>query len=201
MWSDHPVFTLLQALHRAAAARGSCARTADMVDLQNQGLKLRPDPDLDRRRRPPGQVVPGPEARMGGQPPRGPALRQSGRADDPAVEELNRGRRPSLPRRLGRRLVISLATWPDAAGWRFSGAVGAATLAAVGAVGLCERPLRASPDQSDGLPLRLLTVLIAPALGEEAFFRGLLVPSRADAASPTLPDRPGDRGLRRVAPA
>jgi uncharacterized protein len=80
-----------------------------------------------------------------------------------------------------------LATWPDAAGWRFSGAVGAATLAAVGAVGLTSGLYALHPTNRAGLPLRLLTVLIAPAFGEEAFFRGLLVPSRAETASPTLP--------------
>jgi predicted Abi (CAAX) family protease len=32
--------------------------------------------------------------------------------------------------------------------------------------------------------MRLLTVLIAPAIGEEAFFRGLLIPARAETRTP-----------------
>lgn len=35
-----------------------------------------------------------------------------------------------------------------------------------------------------GLPGRLLTVLVAPALGEELVFRGLLTPSRAEQPNP-----------------
>jgi predicted Abi (CAAX) family protease len=85
----------------------------------------------------------------------------------------------------GRRLVASLTTWPDAAGWAFSAAVGAATLAAVGAVGFSSGLYALGPANLDGMPVRLLTVLIAPAFGEEAVFRGLLVPSRGEMDKPT----------------
>jgi predicted Abi (CAAX) family protease len=90
-------------------------------------------------------------------------------------------------RLLWTRLVTSLNTWPDAPGWRFSGAVAVATLAAVGAVGLASGLYSLHSMNRVGLPLRLLTVLIAPALGEEAFFRGLLIPSRVETTNPTVP--------------
>jgi len=95
-------------------------------------------------------------------------------------------RRVSLLTRLYRRLASSLVTWPDTAGWRFSAGVGAATLAAVGAVGFSSGLYALHPVNLNGLPIRLLTVLIAPAFGEEAVFRGLLIPSRAETAQPTL---------------
>jgi predicted Abi (CAAX) family protease len=100
------------------------------------------------------------------------------------VDQLKSGVR-SLPGRLALRLAGSLVTWPDAEGWRFSVAVGLATLATMGAVGLASGLYVLHPTNRVGLPLRLLTVLVAPALGEEALFRGLLVPSRADTVAPT----------------
>jgi predicted Abi (CAAX) family protease len=60
------------------------------------------------------------------------------------------------------------------------------TLTAVGAVGFASGLYTLHPINREGLPLRLLAVLIVPALGEEGFFRGLLVPSRAETATPTL---------------
>ena len=95
-------------------------------------------------------------------------------------------RRRTHPKRLYARLASSLATWPDAAGWRFSVAVGTATLAAVGVVGFSSGLYALHTANLNGLPLRLLTVLIAPAFGEEAVFRGLLIPSRAETPRPTL---------------
>ena len=86
--------------------------------------------------------------------------------------------------RLRRRLWSSLTTWPDAAGWRYSAGVGAAALAAIGALGLATGLYAPHPANLAGMPLRLLTVLLAPAIGEELVFRGLLVPGRAETARP-----------------
>jgi predicted Abi (CAAX) family protease len=82
------------------------------------------------------------------------------------------------------RLWRSLTTWPDARGWTFAAGAGAATLAAIGAVGFSTGLYAIGPARTQGLPLRLLTVLIAPAIGEEACFRGLLVPDRSETRSP-----------------
>ena len=102
------------------------------------------------------------------------------------MDKLSAGGRISPPARLYARLVSSLTTWPDVTGWRFSAAVGAATLAAVGAVGFSSGLYTLHPANLNGLPIRLLTVLVAPAFGEETVFRGLLIPSRAETAKPTL---------------
>lgn len=102
------------------------------------------------------------------------------------MDQLSRRGRLSAPRRLFTRLIVSLVTWPDMTGWRFSAVVGAATLTAVGIVGFSSGLYRLNPTNLNGLPLRILTVLVAPAFGEEAVFRGLLIPSRAESARPTL---------------
>lgn len=83
-----------------------------------------------------------------------------------------------------RRLRRALATWPDASGWRFSGLAGAATLAGMAIVGFAGGLYRLQPPELSGLPLRLVSVIFVPALGEEAVFRGLFVPNRAEAARP-----------------
>ncbi len=88
--------------------------------------------------------------------------------------------------RLFARLVSSLTTWPDSRGWRFSAAVGALTLTAIGVVGFSSGLYTWRSPNMTGLPIRLLTVLIVPALGEEAVFRGLLVPPRNETDRPTL---------------
>ncbi|HWA61972.1 MAG TPA: CPBP family glutamic-type intramembrane protease, partial [Caulobacteraceae bacterium] len=82
------------------------------------------------------------------------------------------------------RLWRSLTTWPDAAGWRFAGLAALLTLAAMGAIGFCTGYYRLTPTVTAGLAGRLATVWIVPALGEEAPFRGLLVPGRDEAANP-----------------
>jgi predicted Abi (CAAX) family protease len=102
------------------------------------------------------------------------------------VDKLSPSGQASLRERLYARLVSSLTTWPDGKGWRFSATVGAATLSAVGIVGFSSGLYPLHPANLTGLPLRLLTVLIAPAFGEEAVFRGLLIPSRRESAKPTL---------------
>ena len=97
------------------------------------------------------------------------------------------GARPSWIRRMGARLVSGLKTWPDAAGWLLSAGVGAATLTALAIVGFSTGLYALHAANLAGMPLRLLTVLVAPAIGEEAVFRGLLVPDRAEAARPLAP--------------
>ena len=89
--------------------------------------------------------------------------------------------------RLRGRLWSSLTTWPDAAGWGYSLGVGAATLAAMGALGLSTGLYVPHPAHLAGLAGRLLTVLIAPAFCEEAVFRGLLVPGRTETPRPAMP--------------
>jgi predicted Abi (CAAX) family protease len=56
-------------------------------------------------------------------------------------------------------------------------------MAAIGFLGGLYR-LQA-PDLAD-LPLRLVSVFFVPAIGEEAVFRGVLVPDRSEAARPAL---------------
>ena len=102
------------------------------------------------------------------------------------MDKLIPGGRAPYPRLLYARLASSLTTWPDGSGWTFSAGTGAATLAAVGAVGFSSGLYALHPANLQGLPLRLLTVLIAPAFGEEAVFRGLMIPSRAETAKPAL---------------
>ena len=102
------------------------------------------------------------------------------------MDKLSPGGRVWTPARMFARLASSLTTWPDVAGWRFSAAVGTVTLAAVGGVGFSSGLYALHPANLNGLPFRLVTVLIAPAFGEEAVFRGLLIPSRAETANPTL---------------
>ena len=87
---------------------------------------------------------------------------------------------PLLASRLGR----AITTWPDARGSAFATVVGALTLAAMAMVGFSTGLYAIGPARTEGLPLRLLTVLIAPAIGEEACFRGLLVPGRSETRRP-----------------
>lgn len=86
--------------------------------------------------------------------------------------------------RMGRRLWASLATWPDAAGWAYVAGVGGLTLAGMAAIGFSTGYYAVHPALTAGLPGRLVSVLIAPGLGEEVPFRGLLIPSRHEAPSP-----------------
>jgi len=85
---------------------------------------------------------------------------------------------------LASRLRRAFTTWPDARGWAFAAGVGALTLAAMAMVGFSTGLYALEPARTQGLPLRLLTVLIAPAIGEEAFFRGLLIPDRTETQKP-----------------
>ncbi len=83
------------------------------------------------------------------------------------------------------RLLSSLRTLPDARGWAFSLAVSALTLALMAALGFATGLYALHPTEP-GLPLRMLTVLFVPALGEEIPFRGLLTPGPGETRRPNL---------------
>ncbi|WP_346764945.1 CPBP family glutamic-type intramembrane protease [Caulobacter sp. 602-2] len=84
-----------------------------------------------------------------------------------------------------RRLVAVLTTLPDAAGWRWCALAALACGAAMAAIGFTTGLYRLT-DTAPGLPLRLLTVWIIPALGEEIPFRALLLPGRDETRRPWL---------------
>jgi predicted Abi (CAAX) family protease len=84
------------------------------------------------------------------------------------------------------RLWRGLKTAPDASAWRFSLIAGAVTLLAMAVVGFLGGLYRVHPPDLAGLPLRLASVLLVPALSEEAFFRGLLVPDRTETTRPAI---------------
>ena len=87
---------------------------------------------------------------------------------------------PTFAVRLLSRLRRSVTTWPGPRGWLDSAAVGALTLAAIGGLGFSTGLYRLGPPVVDGLPLRLVVVFLAPGLGEELPFRGLLIPARSE---------------------
>lgn len=74
-----------------------------------------------------------------------------------------------------RRLIRALATLPGPRGWALCGLVAMITGALMAAIGFTTGLYALTP-ATPGLPLRLLSVLFVPALGEEIPFRGLLVP-------------------------
>lgn len=83
------------------------------------------------------------------------------------------------------RALNSFRVLPDRAGWLLTALVGLPTLLAMAAIGLTTGLYAPGAGDLAALPLTMLTVLFVPAIGEEAVFRGLMVPSRP--ASPTLP--------------
>lgn len=83
------------------------------------------------------------------------------------------------------RLLSSLRTLPSPRGWAFCVAVSLVTLAAMAAIGFSTGLYRLTPAEP-GLPLRMLTVLFVPALGEEIPFRGLLTPGPGESRRPWL---------------
>lgn len=85
-------------------------------------------------------------------------------------------------RRLPARLAAALTTLPDRAGWLWSVAIGLPTLALMGLIGIATGLYQPGPGDLAQLPMTLLTVWFVPAIGEEAIFRGLMVPSRGDDA-------------------
>jgi predicted Abi (CAAX) family protease len=86
-----------------------------------------------------------------------------------------------------RRLWRAVVTLPDFRGLRFSAAIGGLTLAAMAAVGFAGGLYHLEAPNLAGLPLRLVSVMFIPSLGEEGAFRGLLVPDRAEASRPFVP--------------
>jgi predicted Abi (CAAX) family protease len=82
-----------------------------------------------------------------------------------------------------RRLRRSLTTLPDARGCALCGLVAAVTGGLMALLGFSTGLYALTPTEP-GLPLRLLTVLVVPALGEEIPFRGLLVPARDETRRP-----------------
>lgn len=83
-----------------------------------------------------------------------------------------------------RRLWRGLKTFPDAGGWGVSALVSAAAVTLIGAISAMGGLAQPGPPELSSLPLRALTVLVIPALGEELAFRGLLVPDRTETARP-----------------
>ncbi|MDO9336261.1 MAG: CPBP family glutamic-type intramembrane protease [Caulobacter sp.] len=83
-----------------------------------------------------------------------------------------------------RRLVLSFRTLPDHRGWTFAALVGLPTLVAMAAIGLSTGLYALGQGDFVALPLTILTVFFVPAIGEEAVFRGLMVPGRAEPANP-----------------
>ena len=79
----------------------------------------------------------------------------------------------------------------------FSVGVGATTLGAMAAIGFSSGLYSLHPPVVDGLAWRLASTFIAPAVGEEMFFRGLLVPGRDQAPSGGL--GPSPRGREELA--
>ncbi len=82
--------------------------------------------------------------------------------------------------RYRRRVVTALTTWPTPGGWAASAAIGAATLAALGAIGFSSGLYALHPPNTAHLAFRLAETFVAPAIGEELVFRGLLIPGRAE---------------------
>ncbi len=88
-----------------------------------------------------------------------------------------------MPAILIQRPRRSLTTLPDARGWALCGLVAAAAGGLMAAIGFSTGLYGLTPTVP-GLPLRLLTVLFVPALGEEIPFRGLLVPAQDETLRP-----------------
>jgi predicted Abi (CAAX) family protease len=82
------------------------------------------------------------------------------------------------------RLLRSLTTSPDLAGWMFAAGVGLVTLSIMGGLGFATGLYALTPPRTVGVVGRALTVLFVPALGEEAVFRGLLIPDRTETDRP-----------------
>jgi predicted Abi (CAAX) family protease len=81
--------------------------------------------------------------------------------------------------RYRRRVVTALTTWPTPRGWASSAAIGTATLGLIGAIGFSTGLYALHPANTAHLAFRLAETFVAPAIGEELVFRGLLVPGRA----------------------
>ena len=85
------------------------------------------------------------------------------------------------------RLWRAVVSVPDPAGLRFSVGIGGLTLTAMAVVGFASGLYHLGAPNVAGLPLRLISVVFIPSLGEEAAFRGLLVPDRSETSRPFVP--------------
>lgn len=86
---------------------------------------------------------------------------------------------------LFRRLASAFATLPTARGWLESLGIAAAGLALMAAIAFRGGFVACAPHPA-GWPLRLLSVMLVPALSEEAAFRGLLIPTHGESQRPAL---------------
>ena len=82
-------------------------------------------------------------------------------------------------------LIRSFTTWPDLTGWTRCALISAAGLAVIALLAFAGGFAHWQP-RLDTWPLRLLSVMIVPALTEEAVFRGLLVPDKDESRHPAL---------------
>ncbi len=85
-----------------------------------------------------------------------------------------------------RRLISALRRPPDGAAYRDLAFAVALTLMAVGPLGFATDLLRWAPRPPREIAALAFTAFFIPSIGEEALFRGLLVPSRSEAARPYL---------------
>jgi predicted Abi (CAAX) family protease len=85
-----------------------------------------------------------------------------------------------------RRLWRALVTVPDLGGLGYSAAIGGLTLTAMAVVGFSGGLYHLGAPDLAGLPLRLVSVVFIPSLGEEAAFRGVLVPDRSETLRPLV---------------
>jgi len=77
-----------------------------------------------------------------------------------------------------------LQTWPAPGEWLWASMVGVVVLALMGGAGLAGGLLRLSQARFAGWPWEPMSLLVAPALGEEVAFRGLWVPDRTETMRP-----------------
>ena len=85
------------------------------------------------------------------------------------------------------RLTTVLATWPTSGEWAWSAGIGAVTLTALGVIGFSTGLYALHAPNTNHIALRLAETLVAPAIGEELVFRGLLIPGRAEAPNVLKP--------------
>jgi len=91
---------------------------------------------------------------------------------------------PSLPN-IARRLRLSIATWPDRAGWRDAlllTTVWAAVAVPLG-IGLGVARWEASSSSRGELLAFAAMAIVIPSLAEEILFRALLIPHRSESVS------------------
>jgi len=88
------------------------------------------------------------------------------------------------------RAKCALTTWPNAAGWRYTGIVSLIYFAIVTPIGFASGLMYwvAPPSAVDILKIMLLTIFI-PGIMEETIFRGLMYPSIQETKAPAKPWR------------